>query len=101
MVAYLVVRHRDMSVLNLPLNPDIYLFFCNIINIICLIPVITSPLGLADKMCKNFTWTGSMAYLRNRGFPGPSKEDHCSCDVHFPKGTYIEFDMLTFVVGIR
>ncbi len=26
MVAYLVVHHQDMSVLTLPLNPDIYLY---------------------------------------------------------------------------
>ena len=60
--------------------------------------VLNTARGAAKKMCENFTFTGSMIYLRNLDFPLPSNEDFCSCEVEIKNETYIEFDSFTFQV---
>ncbi len=62
------------------------------------ISVLNTAQGAAKRMCTNFTFTGSMIYLRNLEFPLPSREDFCSCEVEIKNETYIEFDSFTFQV---
>ena len=49
-------------------------------------------------MSSNFTFTGSVVYLRNKGFPSPSSETEGSCEITVANETYIEFIAFQFEV---
>ena len=59
---------------------------------------LTGPRGQLAIMSSNFTFTGSVIYLRNKGFPSPSSEREASCDITVANETYIEFIAFQFEV---